>query len=412
LCGNLNVESLQRSLDCVAWRHEALRTRVVLEGGTPVQVIDRASKQRIDVTDLTQLSPVEQSRRIEQQFEQLVLEPIDIAVGPLWGVRVLKLAAREHVLIIAMEHMISDVASMRILLGELLTAYAQTLQDRCVSLPRVDMQFPAYSRWQRELAASWMRKHGAYWHERLEGCGRIRFPADPMAADVKSGWGFVPLRMDTELKSALSAWSRAHRTTLVMSVFTAYALLVLRWCGCTEMVIPYQIDGRHARELENTMGYLAATLFLRIQVRPDDTLMDVLERTKAEYANAYEHADFSILEADARTAELARNTQFNWAPQSSEFSLLSGSADELTCLPIVLANPLLKVQERDAEPNVQFFEFEREVAGRVNFPLNRFTPGTMEVFVHDFMRFIRALLEQPRQRVSELALSTSRSIRP
>lgn len=407
LRGRLDVGALQKSVNEIFRRHDALRTRIVVCDGIPVQEIDESGDCEIKVDDLTTLSKNVREIEVQRLIDQLILEPIDVAVGPLSGIRLLRLCDDEHVLIVGLEHIISDGFSLNILFREIFIAYMQALRGRDFSLPAIPIQFADYAVWQRNAEKSWIEKNGAYWNEHLTGCRRLRFPDDKSLPTTNPlGWRTVRFQIGRDLKVKLREWCRLKQTTLVMSVFTAYVGLVLRWCDASDAVFQFQIDGRVSPEIENTIGYFASALPLRVELLEEDSFFDLMKRLTDEYCTAYEHADFSYLEAQVPRPEFTRNTCFNWLPQSPKFglSVSGGFEDVITCSPVPFENPMQKSLERDTEPMIGFVDTDEEIGGVVVFPLNRFSVETMERFGRNLLVFLRALLRHPDGRVKDVLL--------
>lgn len=104
------------------------------------------------------------------------------------------------------------------------------------------------------------------------------------------------------------------RTMLVLTVFTAFAALTLRWCDSLDGVLQFQTDSRTRRGTQGTVGYLASNFFLRITLEPEDTFKDLIGQVTTEYCQALEHADFGYLEASVPRLAVSRNSGFNWIP--------------------------------------------------------------------------------------------------
>jgi hypothetical protein len=406
LRGRLNVEELQNSIAEVVRRHDALRTRIIVLDGEPMQEVSTLVGYELNLDDLTDLPGSLRDSEVRRVIEKQILNPIDITAGPLFGVRLLRLRGDEHVLIMALEHIISDMHSLSIILGEVLTAYMQVVKGHAFSLPRVPVQFADYALRQRNTHTSWREKHDTYWNERLAGCQRLRFPDDKSShTGTHLGWGIVPVQIGIDLKMQLREWCRQRQTTLVMSVFTAYVGLVSRWCNTPDFVIKYQSDGRVGPELQNTVGYFASELYLRIGLLEDDSVVDLLNRVTNEYCKAYEHADSSYFAAQVPRPEWAMNSIFNWLREGPKLGPF-GSADELTCSLVNFEpHPMARNLDRDNEPFIALSETEGgEIAGGIWFSLNRFSVDTMERFGRNFLLFIRALLMQPVGRVKDILL--------
>ena len=406
LSGSLNVQLLRESLRKVIDRQEALRTRIVMEQGDPTQQIDNSIEVALEVEDLSGMPQGAREEEARHRVEDLIIQPIDLARGPLAGFRLMKVGDEEHVLGIALEHIISDAYSMGLLLRELFTLYAD-LQDGDISrLPPVGMSFADYARWQRGPQSDWIETHGPYWRERLGGCRRLRFPDDPaVLANPQEGWGKVGVHIDRELKFALRQWARAHRTTIVLGVLSAYVAVVLRWCECPDAVFQYQTDGRSLPGTESTIGFLAAELFLRVGIAPHQRFSDLLASLTQEYCKATEHADYSYIAAQVPEPAFARNPRFNWVPQAGPMSIPNSSGSQLLrCASVPIDPPLRHVAQWDAEPSLLLYDQAETVSGAIFFPLERLTMGTMQLFQRNLMTFIRELARDPNQRIADIPM--------
>ena len=407
LRGKLDLVALQISISEVVHRHDALRTRIVMCNGTPVQAIVKSAECGFDIVDLKNTSDSSQDIEIQRAICELALEPVDVAKGPLFGMRLVRLNQYEHILIVAMEHMISDAFSLNVLSRDLFTGYEQAVSSHPSFPGPMPLQFPDYAAWHTGARNLWIEKHGKYWAEHFKGCQRLRFPADAhIASDVHTGWGVVSLRTGRELKVALLRWCRLNKTTLAMSAFTAYIGLVLRWCNATESVFLYQIDGRGSPELQNTIGYFASVVCLRIDAHRSDSFINLLNQVTEEYCQAYEHADFAYMGAQVSQPEFMRNSCFNWRPQAitNEFIGADDSESRIACFPFPVHYRTLEKLERDTEPMLGLAETDEDIVVSVEFPRDRFSFETMERFGRNFLMFTRALVDNPDRRLKDLLL--------
>lgn len=412
LSGRLDVDAFRRALAEVMRRHDALRTRVVAFDTEPVQAIAPHADCELAVHDLTDVSPTRHEDAIQQQIEQLILEPIDVAVGPLFAVRLLKLRDDVHVLLMAMAHIIADAFSRNILLRELLTAYAQTLNGHAFRLPPVRIQFSDYAVSQRNASQAWTEKYGAQRYEWLARSPRVRFPESEASLEKnRAVLGTVPIRIGADLKRELREWCRLRHTTLAMGALAIYVALVLRWCKTAQTVIGCQTDGRVRPEFENTIGYFSSTLYLRTQLLEGDTFIELTRRVTQEYCHAYENADvFACLTAHQPQPEFTRNTAFNWVPQRTPMELSDLTHEQaIRCSAIRFVHPLPKHLEAenmqsDREPAMLLYETDDEIVGDVYFSPRRFSVVTMERFGRNYLYLLRELLVRGDSLVSDIPL--------
>jgi len=407
LSGHLHIEALQRSIEQTARRHAALRTRIVVCDGEPLQEISESSDLKAEIVDVTGLAQQDRQAEVMRHIERLIMQPIDVSEGPLVGITLLKTAIDEHVLIIAMEHTISDAVSLGILLSELLNGYAQAVQGQTLSVP-APVQFMDVAISQRRGFDSWLKRHGAYWEAHIRACSKVTLPRDVQpSSDNRPGWGKAPIHIGAELKTQLRQWCRQRRTTLVMSVFTAYAAVISRWSGTSEVVIPYQTDGRTDSSVTNTIGFLAAVLYPRIELLETDSFVDLLNKAVDEYCRAHEHADSYYLETRTPKPGFLSNPAFNWVPPGSPsgFSELDGTPAALSLEAVSFEHPMLRTLSSDNEPLMLLYESEEAIDGGILFPLSRFSTQSMERLVRHFMVLLRTLLSHPDRRVSDIPLA-------
>jgi Condensation domain/TubC N-terminal docking domain len=401
----LDVPTLRHRIAQTVQRHDALRTRIRLLNGTPQQVVSDSDSYEWSFDDLTSLPKSARESKVTESIESFILQPIDIAVDALLGIRHLKLDHQEHVLIVAMEHMISDAYSLGLFLRDVFTSYHQVTQGHLTCLPPVPVQFTEFARRQSSEHNRWLENHDTYWRERLTTWHRFRFPVDDKQLALGlSGWSTVPVRLEKECTSDLREWCRLQRTTLAMGVFTAYAALVLRWCKTPKGILQYEIDSRINRSLENTIGYFASPLYLHVELLENDRFADLVRRITQEYCVAHDHADFSYLESQLPRPDFTRSTCFNWIPQGIQADL------EAPYTPIPFEHPMLKTLERDNEPVILLFDTGQEISGSIHFPLDRFSVPMMETFTRAFLTFIEALLRHPHARVRDVAFSSMLAI--
>jgi NRPS condensation-like uncharacterized protein len=138
LDGLVDVAALAAALTALVARHEVLRTRFVVDGGgTAWQVIDPAVPFELRVVEVA-------ADGVRAWLDADAAVPFDLAVGPLFRATLLRVAADEHVLALAMHHVVSDEWSARILQEELGALY------RGVELAPLPVQYADFAVWQRQ----------------------------------------------------------------------------------------------------------------------------------------------------------------------------------------------------------------------------------------------------------------------
>jgi len=413
--GALQVAPLQAAFTELVRRHEALRTRIITSNGIREQEIAPFAGYDLEVVEVTRPSIEERERAAADIFEKLVAQRLDVSKDPMFVAKLLKLADDDHVLIVALDHLIADAASLVIVLRDIWTLYAQFERGLPASLPPMPIQLADYAVWQQENRESFLAAHGEHWDKRLSGAQRVRL----FAEEKTTGHGFAaaPFRIGATAVTALRELSRQHQSTLAMSVLATWVTVVSRWCNIRDVVVPFVAMGRPAPELENTNGCFAAPLYLRIQLRPEDSFLDVLRRVTEEYATATEHDDLGYIGAQSPRPAFTYNCCFNWHPR--EFRI--DPASSLTCIDVSQIEGLggtLRVQPFAAEgsgeaqshdmvwedePGLFLIEAEEGVVGVMLYRAERVGSETAQRVARSLEQFVDLMAAQPAARIETLA---------
>ena len=115
LSGRLDVGALERALNEIVRRHEALRTTFAVEDGQPVQVIAPLLRLPLPVTDLSSLPVSEREAEAQRLAAEEAQRPFDLEHGPLLRAQLLRLSEREHIALLTVHHIVSDGWSMGVL---------------------------------------------------------------------------------------------------------------------------------------------------------------------------------------------------------------------------------------------------------------------------------------------------------
>jgi hypothetical protein len=332
---------------------------------------------------------------VERVLEEVVLERVDVGTGPLFRMWLIICGPRDHLLVVAMEHIISDAASLTILLRDLFTSYAQLTAGRGICLPPIKLQFPEYATVQWAQSGSWIQTHRVYWNDCLGTFQGARFRRTPEPqTEGRVGWTRIPIRLGSQRANRLREWCRRYRTTIALFVFAMYSALVLRWCRISTALFQYQSDGRFSSDIDNTIGFFATMLYLRVELRDSDRLIEVVDRVKEKYCNAHQHADQSFLETQYPRPEFTRAVGFNWIPRNTSEgqSVSVRVTDDLDYVSVPVTDIWLKALEADGEPILILNETDEDILGGLYFPSSGFAAREMAAFLRSFDIWVAGML--------------------
>jgi amino acid adenylation domain-containing protein len=399
LSGDLDRTALAAALRALVQRHEALRTSLPAREGRPFQAIAETGDPCLSLIDLSALAvPGEEAGRLAKEEAG---SPFRLAAGPLLRANLLRLAQRDHQLLLTLHHAVADGWSLGILLRDLAHGYTGDPEP----LPRLPVQYADYSIWQRRrLAAGELASDLAFWRDRLAGApGRLDLQPDrPRPAQQSFRGGRCHGRLPAGLTDALEAFARRRGATLFMVLFGALAALLRRVTGQQDLVIGTPIANRNRRELEELIGFFVNVLALRADVGGDPGFGGLVDRLRPGVLAAYAHQDLPF---ESLVAELRPERDLSETPLFQVLLALQNNA-----------MPALKLGSVELQPfavdnGTAKFDFTLlvEAAGaglriEMEYSADLFDAVRIERLLGHFESFLREAVDDPERPISELPL--------
>ncbi len=220
-------------------------------------------------------------------------EGFDLARPPLLRATLIRDGAR-HRLLLTLHHIVADGWSVSVLLRELTAAY------RGEELPE-PVAPHAYLAW---LAARDQDAARDAWRQALAGLDEpTRLPdlvtSDGLAADDATGQArtaHVDTRLPADLTAELTAYARTHGLTLSTVVHGAWGLLLGALTGKRDVVFGTTVSGRttEVTGLDSAVGLFINTVPARVELRPDESLTDLLRRVQDEHSALLDHQHLGL----------------------------------------------------------------------------------------------------------------------
>ena len=374
-------------------RHEVLRI-VIADNreGRPVQVIGKPSATPLEVEEVA--GEVEALQHAREEAEQ----SFDLRRGPLVRVRLLRLAEREHWLLITLHHIIGDGWSTGILMREMAALY----EGR--PLPPLPVQYGDFAAWQRKwLSGAVLQEQVAYWRERLSGVAALQLPTDRPRPAVQSWRGACQrLRISPELRRGLEALSRREGVTLFMTLLAGFQALLNRYTGQSDITVGTPIANRRWSAIEGMVGFFVNSLVLRTDLEGDPAFRDLVARVREVALGAYGHQDVpfeKLVEELQPERDMSRNPLFQVLFQLVNMPLPVGRMAEVE---VSLTGAENRTVRLDLE--VHLFESGEALEGDIRYSTELWDAATMERLADHYCRLLESAVANPEARLSELRL--------
>jgi amino acid adenylation domain-containing protein/non-ribosomal peptide synthase protein (TIGR01720 family) len=397
--GALDLPALERSLEKIIARHEALRTVFITSAeGKPTQSISPA-RVSLSVTELLTEAEVRVLAAREERA------PFDLANGPLLRASLLRLAAEDHVLLLTMHHIISDGWSMGIFVRELSACYNAFAAGVEPQLPELPIQYGDYAVWQREwLQGEVLEAQLQYWREQLAGAPQVlELPTDRPRPPVQSHRGALKqFQLKPELTRKLKELSRHEDVTLFMLLLAAWQVLLARYSGQNDVVVGTPIANRTRAELEGLIGFFVNTLALRVEVRGGESFRELLKRVRESCLGAYGHQDVPF---EKLVEELQPERSLSYSPVFQVmFSLQNAPPSELVLSNLKFRLTKPEVENSKVDLTLTLFESAHGLTGSLIGDTDLFNESTLDRIAGLFEQLVYSIVNNPEQRVAELRL--------
>ncbi len=414
LSGRLGAITLERSLSEIVRRHEALRTTFDTVAGEPRQVIAPVAPVPLPRVDLRGLPPEAGAREARRLVREEALRPFDLARGPLLRQTLIALEPEEHAVLVTLHHVVSDGWSIGVLVRELGALYEAFLQGRPSPLPELPIQYADFAAWQRrQLEGEELASQLAWWRARLAGAPPLlELPTDrPHPAVWTSRGGRVPLLIDERLSADLEALARSRGLSLFVVLLSAVATLLHRYSGQSDLSIGTPVANRTRLETEDLIGFFANTLVLRAPLDGDPPYEELLERLRQVTAEAWAHQDVPF---EMLVEELQPQRDLGGSPLFQVMLSMSSALLGPLQLPGLTATLLGREAGDGAAAK---FDLTFDLAhlpgdsvglrGSLEYSRDLFDPATARRIATHFERLLRAVVEEPSRRLSDLRLMDS-----
>lgn len=406
LRGPLNVAALEVSLTEIIRRHEILRTTFPSIEGRPLQTVSAASPCSLLTIDLQLVA----EREREQQAQKLILEeisrPFDLAQGPLLRTLLVRLDEEEHLLALTMHHIITDGWSMGLMINELSSLYEASSQNQVLSLAEPHIQYADYAVWQREwLEGAVLEQQLSYWKEKLQGApALLELPTDHPRPPIQSFAGAKrQLRLSASTSEALATVARQHDATLFMTLLSAFAVLMGRYSGASDLVVGTPIANRTQPETEALMGFFVNTLALRVDMSGNPTFAELLGRVREQALGAYEHQDVpfeklvEVLQPDRSLSHTPLFQVMFMLQETVEPRRVNGLEMELLAAPEGVAKFDLVLEARQESQSIALsLEYNSEL----------YQAETAERLLRNYEALVERLAKNANLQISELPVTS------
>ena len=299
-----DVQKLEKSVNKVIERHEALRTYFeVIENGEIVQKIKNTLKIKIEIEDA-------KSERIEEIFDTHISK-FDLNKGPLLKCSLFKLKNGKILFMLDVHHIIFDGNSINIFLNEVLDIY----NDKNVK--ELTLSYKDYADWETQQAQKdkFIDSRKFWKNKFVDDIPILNIPTTytrPMKKTYKGDT--YKKTISKQLSYKIENLAIENNVTPYMIMLAAYYILLYKYTGQQDIIVGTPVSGRTHEELEPLIGMFVNSLPLRQQISSEYSFTKLLDNVKTNCAECFEHQEYpfdALVNELNLTKEASRNPLYD-----------------------------------------------------------------------------------------------------
>jgi amino acid adenylation domain-containing protein len=280
----IDLERLQQAYDETVAGFDALWMR--FSRWSPLQTIHPRRASRFAVID-RRLSP--DPNALQEEADANNTFPFDLTAPPHIRARLVRLPGGDDRLLVAMPHLVGDMAAMGLFLRALQTSYEGVLPARRATASLADLVH-----WERAVSSEEIEDEAAYWQ--TNGPAWTTMPARLFTNKLggKSVRALSSREIPLDLVARLDVYCRERALTVPMAVIGAVYAAMVRTAETDAVTLLLMLDRRARDPTRDLFSNLTALIRCGVAKSGAGTLDELLARLGAQLATSYDHADHQM----------------------------------------------------------------------------------------------------------------------
>lgn len=402
--GPVDCSALRRSLEEIVRRHDVFRTTFAAQGDQLVQIVSQDASFDLPVIDLTGFAADEASATIDDMIHAEAVRPFDLHNGPLIRAAVLRLSPEEHVFVLVMHHIITDLHSLDCFFREVTTLYAAHSIGAPNPLEKPVHRYSDYAVWEQQwLTSDEASAMVSYWEEALRGReALLRLPTDrPRPAVPSTRGGEIRLQLSNCFTARLKEFNRRAAMPWFGTLLSAFMVLLHRYSKQRSIIVGVPFTNRRKGDFHDVMGCFVNVLPIQLDVSDGPSFRQVMQRVRQAMLGAHRCQEVT-LESIVRRLRLDRYLSHNplyqvgmtYSP-AIEFTLRNTAVEPLN----------LHTGSSQLDMFASLWESGEEIHGRIEFSTDLFDRTTMERLVRDYEGLVESAVLDADQPIATMPMS-------
>lgn len=293
---DVDIPAMRRALNIVWARHSALRTQFYEELGVVRQRVVSSSEMPLELEDLGVVSSTEFANRM-RRFAADVAETHSHRAERLAGGYIMLRRNGPSIFSIAVNHLVSDVISMGIVMSEVLTLYEELSSGGLGESLGPVLQFKDYAMWEQTLPAAVGDYYENWWRRRVKDKSSRGLHGDLLPPQQRKFIaGMEPIHISQGIAKEINAYVKQSGLTMFAAMAAIFGAALAADGHEGNIEISTVVSGRLLPETVGSVGFYARGFPISIEVNEDKDFVTLIKAAQQDVATVIEHqwipADF------------------------------------------------------------------------------------------------------------------------
>ncbi|MEH2266222.1 non-ribosomal peptide synthetase [Nostoc sp.] len=398
LQGKLNFPAFEQAWQQVVARHPVLRSSFYWEEiEKPLQMVSKQVDLPWEELNWQNFTADEQQQHLEDFLKCDRQKGFELDIAPLMRFTIIQLEEYTYQFIWSHHHILFDGWSMQIILKEVLAFYeAHQRGEHLRLIP--SRPYREYINWLQQQNIEQAKN---FWQQTLQD---LELPKSLIGnKEQEQGiYNQQTFQLSQTVTEKLQYAARQHHLTLNNLVQGAWALLLSRYSGESDVVFGATVSGRPPTLIgvDSMVGLLINTLPIRVQVTGNAELLPWLKQLQSQAYEQEQYAYYSLAEIQRLSDVPPGMPLFESLFVFENYPLDSAKQDTKKTLEI----SHLRCFERTNYPLTVVVNPQSQLSGRIVYDSSRFEPETIGRMIGHFQTLLIGMAANLQQEISELSL--------
>lgn len=410
LTGKLNLQAFEQAWQQIVARHSVFRTAFIWEHlSEPLQVVHRHVKTTIETLDWRLLSVEEQQQQLDIFLQSQRQQGFQLSQAPLMRLHLIRVADECYQFVWNHHHLLLDGWSLPLVLKDLLCFYHAFDQGENLRYePTVN--YKNYIAWLQEQS---LPKAKEFWQQKLKGfiaptpltVGKaLPLLLEQSNQETLVSYSEQQTQLTVQATEKAKSFARQHQLTINNLVQAAWALLLSRYSGQTEVVFGATVSGRppSLAGIESMVGLFINTLPVLVKVSAETELLPWLKNLQAQQVECEQYSYSPLVEIQG-VSEIPKGTSLFDSIVVFENYPLDGATEQYDC-GLSISN--IQTTEQTNYPLAVVAVLDEQLSVKISYDTSKFDDATITRMLGHFQTLFEGIVANSVKSIEQLPMLT------